>query len=254
MFKDPIHMSRCSKPYDINNEFIIVRYQQGVKLCKPSLANEVGQNTLSNLFHMPIAAIFMDPDSRIIEANDGLADALGAVSLHDIKNKTAKDFFKKQTAEIILAHDQEVLRNRAMKIAEEPGNRLDDYCFEALAFKFPWYYEKNVIGTFVCSIVISHTNCSSLAVIFSQLIAMGLLDSTHRGSERFPQFQQNNDSTLSQREKAVISYLTRGMTAKKIAYQLGISNRTVEHHIARIKSKTLCSTKSDLIDKFTTEL
>ena len=42
------------------------------------------------------------------------------------------------------------------------------------------------------------------------------------------------NSKLSSRELDVLSYLSRGKTAKEIGMQLAISRRTVEHHIENI--------------------
>lgn len=56
-------------------------------------------------------------------------------------------------------------------------------------------------------------------------------------------------SSLTQRESECFFYLARGKTANQIAAIFSISKRTVEKHIANIKIKLDCNTKSDLIDK-----
>lgn len=52
---------------------------------------------------------------------------------------------------------------------------------------------------------------------------------------------------LSIREREVLSFVTRGMTAKMIAKELIISPRTVEQHIENIKRKIGIGSKYQLI-------
>jgi DNA-binding CsgD family transcriptional regulator len=54
---------------------------------------------------------------------------------------------------------------------------------------------------------------------------------------------------LSQREQECLALLIRGRVMKEIAFILGINARTVETHIANIKAKLGCTSKSQLIEK-----
>lgn len=56
--------------------------------------------------------------------------------------------------------------------------------------------------------------------------------------------------SLSKREKEVLSFVVRGMTAKMIANQLIISPRTVEQHVENIKNKTGTYSKNQLMNTF----
>jgi DNA-binding CsgD family transcriptional regulator len=57
---------------------------------------------------------------------------------------------------------------------------------------------------------------------------------------------------LTQREVQCLKHVANGMTAKKIARILGISYRTVEVHIANIKSKLNCNNKSQIAEMYWT--
>jgi len=57
------------------------------------------------------------------------------------------------------------------------------------------------------------------------------------------------DAVLSVREIEVIKLLLEGYSAAKIAPQIYLSRRTVEHHIERIKDKLGCGSKAELIQK-----
>jgi len=54
---------------------------------------------------------------------------------------------------------------------------------------------------------------------------------------------------LSPRESGVLKLLLQGYSAGKIAPQLFLSKRTVEHHVERIKEKLRCESKAELIQK-----
>lgn len=58
-----------------------------------------------------------------------------------------------------------------------------------------------------------------------------------------------DDLGLSHRESEVLFFLIRGKTAKEIARVVGLSNRTVEKHLDRIKNKLNCCSRSELIEK-----
>jgi DNA-binding CsgD family transcriptional regulator len=53
---------------------------------------------------------------------------------------------------------------------------------------------------------------------------------------------------FSPREKACIHWLLRGRTAQQIAWELGLSKRTVEHYIENAKGKLGCQSKTEFID------
>jgi len=57
------------------------------------------------------------------------------------------------------------------------------------------------------------------------------------------------DAVLSLREIEVIKLLLEGYSAGKIAPQIHLSRRTVEHHVERIKDKLGCDSKEQLIQK-----
>jgi len=54
---------------------------------------------------------------------------------------------------------------------------------------------------------------------------------------------------LSQRERECVNYMAKGYTAKKIAKELNISNRTVEAYLDNVKRKLRCQNRAELIYK-----
>jgi len=58
-----------------------------------------------------------------------------------------------------------------------------------------------------------------------------------------------NQALLTSREISVVKLILQGYSASKIAPQIFLSKRTVEHHIERIKEKLGCDSKAELIQK-----
>lgn len=54
---------------------------------------------------------------------------------------------------------------------------------------------------------------------------------------------------LTSREKEVLKLAIHGYPASKIALQVFLSRRTVEHYIEKIKEKLFCNSKAELIEK-----
>lgn len=59
----------------------------------------------------------------------------------------------------------------------------------------------------------------------------------------------NIPETLSKREKLVLKQVLEGYSAAKIAGNLQLSPRTIEHYLEKIKDKLSCFSKSELIQK-----
>ena len=95
-------------------------------------------NSISSFYDMPLGVIFMDHNSTIIDTNEYTSESVAAISPNDLKNKTARDFYKKEAANILIAHDREVIDSKRLKVSNECVDRFDDYSYESISFKFPW--------------------------------------------------------------------------------------------------------------------
>jgi len=58
-----------------------------------------------------------------------------------------------------------------------------------------------------------------------------------------------NLATLTKREIECLNLTVKGKPAKKVAYELRISQRTVEEHLTNIKKKMGVFSKAELIEK-----
>jgi len=57
------------------------------------------------------------------------------------------------------------------------------------------------------------------------------------------------DKRLTEREADILKLVVQGYSAGKIASQIYLSKRTVEHHIERVKEKLGCGSKVELVQK-----
>lgn len=246
-----IKMISTTQAFDTHAEFRIRPYKTGVRLVKPKKGEEEDSTSIQSLFRLPQSVYFLNHTSQIIDSNAECIEALGAGAISEVRNKKAEHFFKKKTIKCLHSNDEEVMRSERMKIIAEPGLRLDGASFETLAFKFPWYYEGKVIGVFGCSLISPDSTFSSLSIIITQLLGLGIFDSSNISATR--KIHHPNSGLiqlLTPRQYDVFNYILRAKTAKQIGKILSISNKTVEHHTAEIKSKLQCQHKNDIIDKF----
>src|SRR5262249_52667245 len=65
---------------------------------------------------------------------------------------------------------------------------------------------------------------------------------------------QTKPSLLSTKERRCLYYLIKGKSAREIALALGLSKRTIEHHLENIKFKMNVTSKSELIEKAMIEI
>jgi DNA-binding CsgD family transcriptional regulator len=68
--------------------------------------------------------------------------------------------------------------------------------------------------------------------------------------QKYNLISYTNFSTLSIRENECLSLIAKGYTAKEVARVLGLSFRTVEEYINRIKNKLGCFSRRELISTF----
>lgn len=161
---------------------------------------------------------------------------------------TARDFATKKSAERSIFYDRMVVNDNTMIIKDELYTRLDGIDFTTLSFKFPWYDSKNkIIGVFGFSMLLDKKWGISLADSMMLITQTGLLQSG-KINRCLPGMSWDGEY-FSAREKEVLLHLVRGKTARETAVALGLSQRTIEHHIENMKIKSGSASKSELVDK-----
>lgn len=231
----------------ISGEFLIRRFANGVKLLKPEKYEKVpypSEHTLDSLMSFPFPVYLENPSHISIRSNEATAKACGFSSLKDFIGKPPFKYFKKDTVTEKIANHAKVIKSETFMIAEETAKLKDCEMLHTLSIRMPWYDDNNhVIGLFGCSIVIG---VDPLARSLKDIAALGLLDSKtikqNMGTEIDAVY-------LSKRELDCLRLTILGKPAKQVAYELQLSQRTVEEYLDNIKRKMNVSSKAALIEK-----
>lgn len=227
----------------IDPDFLIQPCKQGISFIAPELARDHSLCSVNDLMDLPLAVYFYNTDSNFMMANDDCAALVAADSAVSMKGNSPATYCNKAFSDKIISIDNETMRSESMRVVEETGSRIDDSIIQCISVKLPLYTHDKVSGLLGFSIMTGIDSIKSFSAKMRELINTRLLGQTSL-------LHTDNVSTLTKREKEVIHFLLRGHTAKKIGETLGISRRTVENNIARIKEKTNCRTKAELFSLY----
>lgn len=235
--------------YSLSEELLIRPYKKGINLIKPSKRDNKQSYSIAKLNQLPISTFFLDTESRVVCTNEVTIELAGRKSLRDTLGRNAEDFFSKEFAKKLLANDEYVIKNASMRVIEETGLRNDDCLMQAMSIKLPWYHENKVIGLLGLSITIDPYSLPNFAGALSQLISTGLIGQSQSFTKPIL-LSTGEKINFTKREYAILSQLIRGKTAREIAEYFHLSIRTIEHYFEKIKIKSDCKSKSEIIDKF----
>jgi DNA-binding CsgD family transcriptional regulator len=237
-----------NKIIDTSRELCVYRYGEGLKLIRPdrkikhpSLFMQDTGYTIADMLALPCGVYFYNHQSRFQNINDRHAESCGFVSEREALGKTVLDTSIAKYARHLIHHNETIMAMGHMKLFDEEIIHHDGTYNQGISIKAPWYDdEDNMLGVIGCTIVSGkHSMASSLA----KIAELHLLS-----PKAMPQLKRAN-ADLTKRETEVLYCLVKGKTAKKIGDILGISHRTVEQHIERIKAKMNVFSKSELIEK-----
>ena len=124
--------------FDINNEFIIQRFSQGIKLIQPKKChNLINHVSVHDMLNMPFHVYFMDAESIIKRMSERAAISFNFISPEDVTGKCVREFAQKESAEHSISNDRAVMNSNKLIIKDESYTRLDDICFKTLVSNFP---------------------------------------------------------------------------------------------------------------------
>ncbi len=233
---------------NINNDLLIHRYRDGIKLMTPN-SNRVNgyydnkPPSISSILRQPFNIFFVNHKNELNKINHVFAEICGFDSENAAIGKKPYDILTKESADFSVKMDDSVMREKKIKIYERDFIRKDGKIYQNLVIKSPWYdNEDKIIGIFGCSISLGiHALAQSLHVVSG----LGLLSK----NEVNPNSSKNNKVYLSKQQLSCAKLLVAGLTAKEIASQLNLSHRTVEAYLEHIKNKLYCRNKTDLVLK-----
>lgn len=258
----PMSYRNKSLVCDTSEEFIIQRWGNGVKLMPPNQTNtghtlhgliQQRKNiSVGEVFKLPFNVYVLSPISEIQNSNQMMIDTNGFLSKKNAIGKTVFKVFKKESAQHCINNDQEVMKYNQIKIVDEPLLRLDHIDYYSTSVKFPLYNEINkIVGVFGLSVLVSNGSTQPSQHHISLLEQTRLLyPSLSPLFENLPpEGLTIGDVYLTKRESQCLYYLIRGKTAKGISAIMGISSRTVESYIMKLKFKLKVNFTCELIEK-----
>ena len=208
-------------------------------------------NTLSILNYLPGYIACMDRDNKYnYYVNDQCAHVNGYENAEEIYETRMDEIRCKaaESAHLWIEQNQMVLKtNKSIKVLDIHPYRNDEIKM-LFSQKNPVLDDKcNPIAILYHGIEINQNNLTKILMNIMELDKRYQIDNNinHRS---YYIGNSSQDSSLTNREIECLFHVVRGKTAREIGKILFISKRTVETHIANMKSKLDCVTKSDLID------
>lgn len=183
-------------------------------------------------------------DAVILETNDLSAAMVAGRSRTEIIGKNYKDFIPEIDAQV-QHNDYLAIKSNTIKLFIEYGLGKS-----FLSLKTQVRDSRNHISGIVgITFDLAHVSLLEIINILNQLDLTTAVSSSFSPSLiPFPHIIPN-EPPLSEREKECTRYILKGMSAKEIGRIMDISYRTAESHIASIKNKLNCQTRSQLIEK-----
>jgi len=191
----------------------------------------------------PYPMIYKDEQCVFQYVNTAYCRLIGLRQAVDIIGATAYDLpcGAAAAAEMFEEQDRQVMSSgKALKILNIHPFSGGEWGVQ-LNTKKPWFDKnKNISGVWCEGIDI--TNAYTMAVT-TQLAKF-----TGQQQNSYAITDDGGALSLSPRESEVLFLILRGKTAKLAATVLGLSYRTVQHHIESLKTKLGVDSKIDLID------
>lgn len=227
-----------------SNEWLFVRFRNGIKLIKADQMKTIDKEALpgkklGTILNLPVSVYFLSTDGSTVTMNEEGARICGFNSPEDSIGKSLLAVSEEEAAIQLIDNCKRVLAAEDMQVFEEE-NRRSNTKQQFLSFKAPWYSEEGeVIGVCGISIVLGqHPLAESLAVI-SELGFLGP-NKPSAGILRGVQ--------LTERETDCLRLAMQGLSAKQIAKELAISHRTVEEYLVNVRVKTGAISKAQLLE------
>jgi DNA-binding CsgD family transcriptional regulator len=240
-------MKRKNIP-DIDADFLLLPWQGGIRLEKPTARKNETLVALRNFFKFPFNIYFFSLQNIFVCMNEENAFRNGHLSANEVIGKPISSFFTDKSIDALTRYHQQVLSSRQLQLKEETFISLQLRTLPScLSFKFPWYDENGLLcGIFGYSIM---PEVHNLSTSLSTLIQVGLLTNNPTNPTLLLPGKQVAQHYLSKRELDCLTLLARGQTAKMAGQQLGLSFRTVESYIENVKCKLNVYSKAELCAK-----
>ncbi len=233
-----------TQPFSIDDTLSVSRFQNGLKLSKSQSTTAL---SLKDCFDLPMSVYLLDLQGKTMKINEIGANICGFGQPEEAQGLSLFDVSTQESAESLIDNCDDVLKQESVKIFDEFNVRNDNTSIYFLSIKHPCYNEQGeLFGLLGFSMVPSEhplAECLDKLSQYQLFIPSAQPDQSH-------QLQLNiGDRRLTQREQQCLQFTAQGYSAKSIAQELGISNRTVEEYLTNIKMKFNVRTKQALLRK-----
>lgn len=203
-------------------------------------------NKFENYFEKSLLHIFWkDKFGNYLGVSKGKLLNLKHNSEHEIIGHTDAALYKNGL--ILRINDRKVIAGQKKSIFIESVIK-QNIQHQYVSYKAPLFSKTNkVIGVFGVAILLNPNGFLTASEVSEEFTEF--LQRFYYSAENLSPAHTYKTMNLTSRQEECLHYLTKGMTMKQIARILGVSDRTVEHHIEVVKMKFDCQTKADLILK-----
>lgn len=200
---------------------------------------------------LPILSFHKDKALRYIACNEYYASLVGIDNIDDINSKLNKHLpitrlMSDRENKAFIREDMTVLSGKRMSILD-----VHNYFGEIKIFitqKTPYYNNKGNVAGIMCQGTQLLNPSLGEVNYFINNYNLKITQATVNNINDYFTNTNKRLVRLSTREAQSLYYLARGKSAVQIGEILGLSGRTVQFYLDRIKNKLNCSTKSDLIE------
>lgn len=219
------------------------------------------------LLSLPGCVYSKDSFGNYLRCNQEVVNLAGKTSVNDILGRTDLDFLWRDRYDLYKNNDRFCEENRRPYYFFEPARTSSNEVMDRLNIKAPLIgLNKNVLGTIGVSISLYQSNFDQVLSQFLQASAvlglqlgprliLGIVSHAIKLTHCHSQWSRESNLfdygiiRFTYREAQCLHYFLKGYSAKKSANLLAISQKTIEFHLANIKTKLHCQSKSGIVDK-----
>lgn len=228
-------------------ELLVQRQGSSIRLLRADAGN-YQLPTLQDVFNLSVNIYVMNTFSQYEYLSERTAETCGFISASDALGNTIRKVAKDRSAEAIIHNDRKVMRRDQALIKYESFTDVHEEEIAGISFKFPWKADDQTQGVFGCTIL--SNDGLQLAKSLQQLADVGLLVQSESVSALQNAGMKISGIYFNRNEIRIMRQLILGYTVKQIGSQIGLSHRTVEHYLEKIRLKTNLDSRPDLIRFF----
>lgn len=209
------------------------------------------QNNLDLIINqIPGYFLVLNTDLSLRNCNTNYLKLTGVRNLSCLVNRKYHQFDN----ELIAKQSDLLVSQNQIVLSENKSIRFINYCIDENEQPLIFYGEKTPLldENGQVSGIIGHAH--DFTESYSQLFHMLFYEICKYSSVKTDKVfliedNLSDQNNMTQREQEVIFYMLRGYTAKGMSNRMGISAKTIEFHISRIKVKLKVISKQQLIEK-----